>query len=247
MRAVLVGLLALVLTGCFGATTAEQRYYTLSLPQAEQPSRSQFPAEVWVKEVEVAPVYNRPQIVFRFSPQEMQFFNQNRWADRPSRMLSQLLQRSLSTSGIFRSVVARLGTTAPTYVLDSSVEAIEELQGGNLWYAHLAMTFRLARFDANRAIWQYTFDERRPLNRQDLGLVTRAMSEILDEQLRIALGQMQAVLPKHFAQPRFPPRRSTRCSRWPGCSRSAPPLRQSPCRCCRSRGTPPRAMTTASA
>lgn len=194
VRAVLVGLLALLVTGCFGATTAEQRYYTLSLPQAEQPVRSQFPAELWVKEVEVAPVYNRPQIVFRFSPQEMQFFNQNRWADRPSRMLSQLLQRSLATSGIFRSVVARLGTTAPAYVLESSVEAIEELQGGSLWYAHLAMTFRLARFDDNRAVWQYSFDERRPLNRQDLGLVTRAMSEILDEQLKIALGQMHAVL-----------------------------------------------------
>lgn len=190
----LASLLAVALTGCFGATTAEQRYYTLSLPQADQPVRSQFPAEVWVKEVEVAPVYNRPQIVFRFSPQEMQFFNQNRWADRPSRMLGQLLLRSLSTSGIFRSVVARLGTTAPMYVLDSSVEAIEELQGGNLWFAHLAMTFRLARFDDNRSIWQYSFDERRPLNRQDLGLVTRAMSEILDEQLQIALGQMQATL-----------------------------------------------------
>ncbi len=190
----LVGLLALLLSGCFGATAAEQRFYTLSLPQVDQPPRSQTTAEVWVKEVEIAPVYNRPQIVFRFSPQELQFFNQNRWADRPSRMISQLLVRSVATSGIFRSVVQRLGTEAPTYVLDSSVEAIEELQGGALWYAHLAMTFRLARFDDNRAVWQYSFDERRPLNRQDLGLVTRAMSEILDEQMRIALAQMQSVL-----------------------------------------------------
>ncbi|MBI5611122.1 MAG: membrane integrity-associated transporter subunit PqiC [Deltaproteobacteria bacterium] len=185
---------ALVLSGCWGTTTAEQRFYTLSLPQAAAPAHGRHNAEVWVKEVEIAPVYNRPQIVFRFSPQELQFFGGHRWADRPSRMVGQLLERALTTSGVFSSVVSRLGTVPPLYVLDSSVEAIEELEGGNLWYAHLAMTFRLARFDDNRAVWQYSFDERRPLNRQDLGLVARALSEILDEQLRIALQQMEAAL-----------------------------------------------------
>jgi len=185
---------ALSLSGCFGATTAEQRYYTMSLPVISQPAQSRNKAEVWVREVEISPVYNRPQIVYRFSPQELQFFHQNNWADRPSRMLGQLLAQSVTSSGLFRSVVQRMGAEAPTYVLDSSVQAIEELQGGAVWYAHLAMTFRLARFEDNKAIWQYTFDERRPLNQQELGLVVRAMSEILDEQMHIALAQMDAVL-----------------------------------------------------
>ncbi len=185
---------ALVLSGCWGTTAAEQRFYTLSLPQAAATTTGRHAAQVWVKEVEIAPVYNRPQIVFRFSPQELQFFNQSRWADRPSRMVGQLLERAVTTSGVFAGVVARLGTAPPTYVLDSSVEAIEELEGGDLWYAHLAMTLRLSRFDDNRAVWQFSFDERRPINRQDLGLVTRALSEILDEQLGIALRQMEAAL-----------------------------------------------------
>lgn len=186
--------LVLLLTGCFGATTAEQRYFTMGLPVTPQPAEGRYKAEVWVREVEISPVFNRPQIVYRYSPQELQFFHQNNWADRPSRMLGQLLAQSITGSGLFRSVVERMGAAPPTYVFDSSVQAIEELQGGGEWYAHLAMTFRLARFDDNKAIWQYSFDERRPLNTQDLGLVVRAMSEILEEQLHIALGQIDAVL-----------------------------------------------------
>lgn len=184
----------LVLTGCWGTTTAEQRYYTLSLPAAMPKAESRGSADLLLREVEISPIYNRPQIVYRYSPQELQFFRQNHWADRPSRMIGQLLVKAVSDAGIFRSVVERMGAAAPAYVLDTNVEAIEELQGGDVWFAHLAMTWRLARFDGNLTVWQYSFDERRPLARQDLAQVVRAMSEILDEQLRIALPQIDAVL-----------------------------------------------------
>lgn len=208
VRAMWWATLACLTSSCFGATTAEQRYYTMSLPTRPPPPECRQDAELLLNEVEISPVYNRPQIVYRFSPQEMQFFHQNNWADRPSRMIGQLVSKAFITSGIFRSVVSRLGAKPPAYVLHTSVQAIEELQGGDVWFAHLAMTFRLARFDDNRAVWQYTFDERRPLNKQDLGLVVRAMSEILDEQMNLILPQIDALLagkPAPVAPPVTPP------------------------------------------
>lgn len=203
----------LVLTGCWGTTTAEQRYYTLSLPAAMPKAETRRQAELLVREVEISPIYNRPQIVYRYSPQELQFFRQNNWADRPSRMIGQLLVKAVSDAGIFRTVVERMGAAAPAYVLDTNVEAIEELQGGDVWFAHLAMTWRLARFEDNLTLWQFSFDERRPLARQELAQVVRAMSEILDEQLRIALPQLEAALagrsppvdPSKSGSPRAPP------------------------------------------
>ena len=143
--------LPLLLAGCFGATTAEQRFYTMSLPNTAPPTSARKGPELLLHEVEVAPVYNRPQIVYRISPQELQFFRQNNWADRPSRMMGQLLMQSFTRSGVFRNVIDRLGEKPPTYVLDSSVQAIEELEGGNQWFAHLAMTLRLTRFGASVA------------------------------------------------------------------------------------------------
>ncbi len=187
-------LIALTCTGCFGATTAEQRYYALSLPAPTEPQRQPPNRELLLHEVEISPVYNRPEIVYRISPQELRFFHQSNWADRPSRMIGQLLLKALGDAGIFRSVVDRLGTHVPAYALDTSVTALEEMQGGDQWFAHFAMTVRLSRFEDNRMIWQYSFDQRRPLNTQDLGLVVRAMSEILAEQMRVMLPQIDAVL-----------------------------------------------------
>ncbi len=183
-----------LLAGCFGATTAEQRYYTMNLANAPQPPPSRKGTELLLHEVDVSPVYNRPQIVYRISPQELQFFRQNNWADRPSRMLGQLLAQAFTHSGIFRSVVERMGEKPPNYVLDTSVQAIEELEGGSQWFAHLAMTFRLTRFEDNRTVWQFSFDERRPLAEQNVGLVVRAMSEILQEQLLLAMPEVDAVV-----------------------------------------------------
>ena len=187
-------LTALLLPGCFGATTAEQRYFTINLPPVTPLPPAPKGAELLLHEVEVSPVYNRPQIVYRISPQELQFFHQNNWADRPSRMLGQLLAQTFTQSGIFRSVVERMGEKPPTYVLDTSVQAIEELEGGTQWFAHLAMTLRVTRFDDNRTVWQFSFDERRALSEQNLGLVVRAMSEILQEQLAVALPEVAAVV-----------------------------------------------------
>ena len=200
-------LISVALTGCFGATTAEQRYYTMSLPNTAPPPPSRKGMELLLHEVEVSPVYNRPQIVYRISPQELQFFHQNNWADRPSRMLGQLLAQSFARSGIFRSVVERIGEKPPNYVLDTTVQAIEELEGQGQWFAHLAMTFRLTRFEDNRTVWQFAFDERRALAEQNVGLVVRAMSDMLHEQLQIALPEVDAVvagrpLPERVGIPR---------------------------------------------
>ena len=56
------------------------------------------------------------------------------------------------------------------------------------------MTLRLTRFEDNRTVWQFSFDERRPLSEQNVGLVVRAMSEILHEQLELAMPEVEAVV-----------------------------------------------------
>lgn len=175
--------LALGATSCLWSKPVQRRYYTLVQPRGAQAAKKAFPADLWVREVEIASVYDRPQIVFRHSPTELRYFHLESWADRPQRMMSQHLVQALRGSGLFRSVVERLGTSPPDYVLESTVLAIEQLDGGDVWYAHLAMSFRLSRFGKNAVVWQYDFDERRPVADPDVALTVRALSEILDAQM----------------------------------------------------------------
>lgn len=186
-------LLVLTLSAC-NTQTVQRRYYTLISPAREIPTTSRYPVDVWLRETDVAPVVNRPQVVYRITPTELQYYNLEYWADRPARMVTQSLERALRTSGIFRSVSPRLGTRAPEYTFESTIQAMEQLDGGEVWYAHLAMDFRLVRFDGDAVIWRKSFDERRPVNTKDVGLTVRALSEILTEQLDISMREVDAVL-----------------------------------------------------
>ena len=190
---------AVLLVGCFGATTAGQRYYTLDLPKVATTTATalRLPADLLVQEVEVAPVCNRAQIVYRLSAHELQFFYQNTWADRPSRMLGQVLAKELQDRGNFRSVVQRLGDSPPDYTFESTVVALEELRGADSSFAHLTMTFRLVAFASGKILWQHSFDEQRPLGQHQVDLVVRALSMILQEQLALAVPHM--VLAVHKA------------------------------------------------
>ncbi len=180
--------------GCLWNQPVERRYYSLVQPSPARSVDEVLDVDIWVREVGIASVYDRPQLVFRHSPTELRYFAYERWADRPRRMFSQHLVQTLRGAGCFRSVTDRLGTTPPEYVLDSTVIAMEQLDGGDVWFAHLAMTFRLTRFGENETLWEYSFSERRPLHDGDVALTVRAISEILGEELETVVDQLEAKL-----------------------------------------------------
>ncbi len=184
-----------------------KHYYTLELPPAPVPKVTGLRYDLWVHDVTMAPIYNRPQIVYRRSQNELQFHAGHNWADRPQRMMTQLLVQAFAGSGLFRSVSSRLGTTPPEYHLETTVHALEELDGGDIWYAHVAMSLRLSRFDDNSVVWQYDFDEKRPLDTPDVGLTVRAMSEIIEEQIAIIRPDLASALAR--AEGRAPPEQET--------------------------------------
>ncbi len=194
LRLLILGLAAAIVAGCLWGEPVERRYYTLMQPVPSRTAENRFADDLWVREVQMASVYDRTQIVFRQSPTELRYFPRESWADRPQRMLGQHIVQTMRASGLFQSVSARLGTSPPGYVLDTNVHAIEQLDGGDIWYAHLAMTFRLTRFGENDVLWEHSFSERRPLNHKDVSLTVRALSEILDEQMSLVLTQMEAKL-----------------------------------------------------
>ncbi len=186
--------LAAFFAGCIWNQPVQRRFYTLVQPVPARTAETRFPDDLWVREVQIASVYDRTQIVFRHSPTELRYFSLENWADRPQRMLGQHIVQAMRASGLFQNVSERLGTSPPSYVLETNVHAIEQLDGGDVWYAHLAMTFRLLRFGEAEVLWEHSFSERRPLNARDVSLTVRALSEILDSEMSAVLDQIEALL-----------------------------------------------------
>ncbi|MFW5879067.1 MAG: ABC-type transport auxiliary lipoprotein family protein, partial [Myxococcota bacterium] len=201
--AALACLLVLAATAsCIFGETQQRRFYTLVRPAPTPITETAHAGELWVREVQIASVYDRPQIVFRHSPTELRYFPFETWADRPQRMMNQHVVQALRASGLFQSVLDRLGTSPPTWVLHPNVEAMEQLDGGDVWYAHLAMSFRLTRWGEDEVLLEHGFSESRPLNDGDVSLTIRALSEILDEELGRLMEKIDARLSGREPPPR---------------------------------------------
>lgn len=183
---------ALFWTAC--ATPQQRRYYTLALPSRSAPESARFDKEVWVREAEIAPVLNRPQVVYRLTPTELQFYAFDYWADRPARMVTQLIESELRASGLFRSVTSRLGSRPPEFQLETTVLAMEQQRAEENYYAFLSINFRLIRFEDSAVIWQHTYSERRQVNSLEVGLTARALSDMLTEQLAQAFESISEAL-----------------------------------------------------
>ena len=78
----------------------------------------------------------------------------------------------------------------PKYVLEGEILAIEELDSTEgQWYAHLAMRFTMKRFDDNKRVWEFHFDEKRSVPQRQPVFVVQVLSEILEQQFnRVTAG-----------------------------------------------------------
>ena len=146
-----------MMSGC--RTTPPRRYYTLSYPiNRDNATLSRPPLhsiQLRVKPFSVGLPYDRPQIVYRQSPFEFQYYAYQLWAAKPQKMLRELVLSHLEASRLAGDVTQEYGERYPDYELSAEVLAVEEYDSGPVWYGHLEMRFQLVRFRDKIVLWTY--------------------------------------------------------------------------------------------
>ena len=126
-----------------------KKFYTLNYEPdalASRLSDQPWPCVVRIKEFAIEPAYSRAQIVYRRSPYELEYYFYRVWAVKPNTMLSDVVRKHLAAIGLVRQVVMRFDESErPAYELQGNLEAIEEYDSENIWFAHLNFTVRLIR------------------------------------------------------------------------------------------------------
>lgn len=183
----LSAVLAAMLGGlsCWGKPRVREFYLIEYLPQPvrEAGSRRPYPVRLQLETFRVLRVYNRQQILFRYSPNRMQYYTYKTWAVRPEDMITDMVEKHLLTSDLFIELHREFLDARPDYRLEGVVEALEKYDAEDIWFAHLAMTFRLIREEDRREIWHYTFDERKNVHNPEMVYTVRAMSDILEAHM----------------------------------------------------------------
>ena len=200
LRYLLCALPVIALAGC-GAVPLKQ-YYTLNYvpsPSRERVSDSAYQCVIRLRDFDIEEAYDRPEIVYRQSPFQLQYDYYRSWAVKPSRMITDLAYKHLLTANLVSGVVRRYDEgPKPGYELSGMIEAIDEYDSQELWFAHLALRMTLTRLSDGGVLFEKRFDLRKRVFEHKPENVIRELSSLLELTMTQAIGGMDKVLAKEF-------------------------------------------------
>jgi ABC-type uncharacterized transport system auxiliary subunit len=178
-------------------TIPVKQFYVLNyvpLSPAGRLLSTPYPFTIRLKEFDIEDAYNRSQIVYRQSPFELRYYFYKLWAVKPNKMITDLVQKHL----IIRRYDEGL---KPDYELSGNIEALEEYDSDQLWYAHLAMRLTLTRLSDGRVMYSRRFDNRKRVYQYSPDNVVREMSAILEFAMNQAVHDMDGVFSREYGTP----------------------------------------------
>ena len=182
--------------GCSSTPRIRRSYYTVSykpglieLPGSKRP----YPYSVQVNRFNVSRLYNRSQILYRSSPNEIRYYNYKNWAIRPDDMLTDMAIKHLIAANLFAEVSTQFLDRRPDYYLNGEVVALEQYDSGDMWQAHLAISLRLIDSQDGTQIWQYVFDDRMLVLHPEMVYTVNAMSDLLEMHLNRAIRKLDGL------------------------------------------------------
>jgi len=173
----------ILVTAC--AAPPIKRYYLLNYipePPKNRISENPYPVHIRIKEFGIEEAYKRPQIVFRKSPYELQYYFYRVWAVKPTRMITDIIYRHFLTTRLVSTVSRRFdeASSEPHYQLEGHIEAIEEYDSEDIWFAHLAIRFTLSRYSDGKILYSRLFDNRKKVFDTDPEQVIKEMTAIME-------------------------------------------------------------------
>jgi len=183
--------------GFFSSERPTRNYYIINYtPTSTTPATSKrpYPITIQIGQFEVQRIFNRLNIIYRFSPNQIQYYDIENWAVRPDEMIRDVVYKHMDTVGLVNRVAIDFFDFKPDYRLDGTVEAVEKLDAGDLFFAHLAMSFSLVRVEDGEQVWNYSFDQRRQVYSPEMVYTVRTLSSIVQTELDVVVNQLDSYL-----------------------------------------------------
>ncbi|NUN15792.1 MAG: membrane integrity-associated transporter subunit PqiC [Myxococcales bacterium] len=183
--------------GCLGGAPPARTYFALQYPTdgVQRYSEHKYPVILRIRPFTATVAYDKQEIVYRTSPYEFQYYWFKLWAAKPKRMVEELTASYLRDARLFQEVIKNVTTRAPELDLECEILAIEELDSTeSTWFARLALRYSLVRSMDRVVLWEYEFDEKKPVYNHTPAFVVKAMTELFTEQLGKMTDAMDAYL-----------------------------------------------------
>ena len=162
----------------------------LSLPLSERP----YELKVQIERFSISRFYERDQIVFRLSPQEIRDDRYNLWAVRPSEMITNAVSDYLRGAELITDLRPDFLDVDPEFTLTGTIDAIERFDSGDRWWARLDGSLQLLDGEG-RIFWQHSFDPNEvEVFESDMAYTVQGMNQILRQNMTDAIRSLDRAL-----------------------------------------------------
>lgn len=192
----------IIVSGC-GKVPIKEYYILNYLPTADKNLKQRKPYQVTIRlrEFNIEEAYNRPQIVYRQSPFQLRYYVYRVWAVKPTRMITDLVYKHLVSANLVSSVIRRFDEgPKPDYELSGMIEALEEYDSEELWFAHLAFRLKLVSLSDGKTVYTRRFDHRKRVFQHEPEYVIREMSSLMEYAMTQAINDIDVKLAEEFGQ-----------------------------------------------
>ena len=193
------GFILLAAAGC-GGSIPKMHYYVLDMPAVAPQPGDPAPYTVAVTPFRVPGQLEQDRILFRPSPQEVDFYEYHRWAERPSSMVTSALLARLRAQRVFRGVSLFDGRTKSDYLIRGRMERLEEVDSSGGVSVRVEVAAELVEGKTNRTVWSGAGSHTGAVNEGDVKAVVAEMGSGVDA----CLAQLTAGL-QDFAKALPPP------------------------------------------
>jgi ABC-type uncharacterized transport system auxiliary subunit len=183
----------ITLAGCGGAVKYPN-YYTLHVPPPpDPPAQEGVRASVAVREFRSPTYLHQGAIVYKTSPEQIGFYNYQRWAVDPREFVTNAVTEHLRASGNFAQVKLYDGRSDVDYVLSGRLEKLEEVDYEGGVKVEVAITAQITNLTTGAAVWTNSVDEVGTVGRRDVPAVVSEMNRTMERAIEKLLTPPPAI------------------------------------------------------
>ena len=184
-----------ILAAC-GGKIHYPSYYVLNLPPPTPQAAQGKPlvASAAVRQFSAPRFLHAGPIVYRQSPEQLGFYNYDRWAVDPRSAVTGAFVQALESRGIFQSVRLFDGRTTPDYLITGTINHLEEIDQGRQVLMNVSMSAQLTNVKTGDIAWSDVSSQTTSLKGHAVPDLVAGMSQATDQVITNLVSSMQSRL-----------------------------------------------------
>jgi uncharacterized lipoprotein YmbA len=184
-----------ILAAC-GGKIHYPSYYVLNLPAPAPHAAQSKPlvASVAVRQFSAPRFLRAGAIVYRQSPEQLGFYNYDRWAVDPRSTITSGFVRVLESRSLFQSVHLFDGSATSDYLITGTLDDLEEVDQSHLVLIKVSITAQLMNVKTGNMVWSDGSSQTARLEDHAMAGLVAGMSQAADQAITNLVSSMQGRL-----------------------------------------------------